>query len=141
MIKRRLEELGLERKDTAAQVTELYISQWLARKKAPPALGRTGIYEKAARVLRLPSGGLSNLAELRRKEELRTKVAGPPRPLCKERRELILRKCNPARQKELCRIFEKGPFGELERLVTQKLLFVAQGVAREELRNEEWCVS
>ena len=36
------------------------------------------------------------------------------------------------------RIFEKQPFGELERLVTQKLLDVAQGVAREELQSEEW---
>jgi len=36
------------------------------------------------------------------------------------------------------RIIEKQPFGELERLVTQKLLDVAQGVAREELKNEDW---
>jgi hypothetical protein len=35
-------------------------------------------------------------------------------------------------------IFAKQPFGELERLVTQTLLDVAQAVAREELRNEEW---
>ncbi len=39
---------------------------------------------------------------------------------------------------EVRRIFEKEPFGELERLVTQKLLDVAQGVAKEELRNEAW---
>jgi hypothetical protein len=78
------------------------------------------------------------LADLQRKEELRKKVAEPPRPLFKECRELILRKCDPARQKELRRIFEKEPFGELERLVTQKLLDVAQGVAKEELRSEEW---
>ena len=51
---------------------------------------------------------------------------------------MILRKCDTAKQKELSRIFEKEPFGELERLVTQKLLDVAQGVAREELRSEEW---
>jgi hypothetical protein len=51
---------------------------------------------------------------------------------------LILRKCDPARQKELRRIFEKEPFGELERLVTQKMLDVAQGVARQQLRSEEW---
>jgi len=30
----------------AVQVTESYISQLLARKKAPPAPGRTDIYEK-----------------------------------------------------------------------------------------------
>jgi len=140
LIRRRLEELGLEQKDlaVAAQVTESYISQLLTRKKAPPAPGRTDIYEKIARILRIPSGDLSSLAELQRKEELRKKVAGAPRPLFQECRELILRKCDTARQQELCRIFEKEPFGALERLVTQKLLDVAQGVAREELRSEEW---
>ena len=51
---------------------------------------------------------------------------------------MILRKCDSARQKEVRRIFEKEPFGELERLVTQKLLDVVQGVAREELQSEEW---
>lgn len=140
LIKHRLKELGLEQKDlaAAAEVTESYISQLLARKKAPPAPGRTGIYEKIGRSLRLPSGELSNLADLQRKEELRKRAAEPPRPLFKEYRELILRKCGPARQNEVRRIFEKEPFGELERLVTQKLLDVAQGVAKEELRSEEW---
>jgi transcriptional regulator with XRE-family HTH domain len=139
LIRHRLKELGLEQKDlaAAAQVTESYISQLLAHKKAPPAPGRTDIYEKIGRALRLPSGELSNLADLQRKEELRKKAEEPPRPLFKECRELILRKCDSARQKELRRIFEKEPFGELERLVTQKLLDVAQGVAREELRSEE----
>ena len=140
LIKHRLKELGLDQKDlaVAAQVTESYISQLLAGKKAPPAPGRTDIYEKIGRVLRLPSGELSNLADLQRKEELRKKAAEPPRPLFQECRELILRKCDSSRQRELRRIFEKEPFGELERLVTQKLLNVAQGVAKEELRSEEW---
>lgn len=35
-------------------------------------------------------------------------------------------------------IFEKQPFGEIERLVTQKLLDVVKGIAKEELENEEW---
>jgi transcriptional regulator with XRE-family HTH domain len=140
LIKHRLKELGLEQKDlaVAAEVTESYISQLLAGKKAPPAPGRTDIYEKIGRVLRLPSGELSNLADLQRKEELRKRAAETPRPLFQECRELILRKCDSAKQKELRRIFEKEPFGELERLVTQKLLDVAQGVAKEELRSEEW---
>ena len=140
LIRHRLEELGLEQKDlaAAAQVTESYISQLLARKKAPPAPGRTDIYEKMGRALKLPTGELSNLAGLQRTEELRKKVAEPPRPLFKECRDLILRKCASARQKEVRRIFETQPFGELERLVTQKLLDVAQGVAREELANEGW---
>jgi len=65
-------------------------------------------------------------------------VAEPPRPLFKECRQLILRKCEPDRQRDIRRIFEKEPFGELERLVTQKLLDVAQTVAKEELSSEDW---
>jgi transcriptional regulator with XRE-family HTH domain len=129
LIRHRLKELGLEQKDlaAAAEVTESYISQLLARKKAPPAPGRTDIYEKIGKFLKLASGELSNLAELQRNQELRKRVAEPPGPLFKECRELILRKCNSGTRSELQRIFEKEPFGELERLVTQKLLDVAQG--------------
>jgi hypothetical protein len=88
--------------------------------------------------LRFPAGELSRLADVQRQEELKKRVAEPPRPLFKECRELVLRKCEPERQKEVRRIFEKEPFGELERLVTQTLLDVAQGVARDELRSEDW---
>ena len=140
LIRHRLKDLGLEQKDlaAAAQVTESYISQLLARKRVPPSPGRTDIYEKIGRALELPSGELSKLADLQRAEELRKRVTERPRPLFKECRELILRKCDSARQNEVRRIFEKEPFGELERLVTQKLLDVAQGVAKEELQSEEW---
>jgi transcriptional regulator with XRE-family HTH domain len=140
LIRHRLHELGLDQKDlaAAAQVTESYISQLLARKKAPPAPARTDIYEKIGKALKLRPSELSNLADQQRKEELRKKVADPPRPLFKECRALILRKCNPARQREVRRIFEKEPFGEFERLVTQKLLDVAKGVARVESQREEW---
>ena len=49
LIKRRLEELGLEQKDlaSAAEVTESHVSQLLARKKLPPAPDRTDIYAKS----------------------------------------------------------------------------------------------
>jgi transcriptional regulator with XRE-family HTH domain len=140
LIRHRLKELGLEQKDlaAAAQVTESYVSQLLARKKAPPAPGRTDIYEKMGGFLRLPSGELSKLADLQRQEELKKRVTEPPRPLFKECRELIVRKCEPGRQREIRRIFEKEPFGELERLIAQKLLDVAQRVAKEELESEDW---
>lgn len=140
LIRHRLSELGLDQKDlaAAAQVTESYISQLLARKKAPPAPGRTDIYEKIGQFLKLPSGELSRLAAVQRQQEVKKKVAEPPGPLFKECRDLILRKCEPDSQTEMRRIFEKEPFGELERLVTQKLLDVAQGLAKEELRSEEW---
>ncbi len=42
------------------------------------------------------------------------------------------------KQKQIRAIFEKQPFGELERLVTQKLLDVVKRVAKEELESENW---
>jgi transcriptional regulator with XRE-family HTH domain len=139
-IKQRLEKLGLEQRDLAAatEVTESYISQLLTRKKLPPAPGRTDIYDKMGKFLKLPSGKLAKLAEHQRKEELKRNLGDPPKPLFKEVRELILRKCAPAKEKQIRIIFEKQPFGELERLVTQKLLEVIKKVAKEELNSENW---
>jgi len=140
VIKHRLEELGLEQRDlaSAAEVTESYISQLLTRKKVPPAPNRTDIYEKIAEFLKLPNGELAKLADLQRREELRRKLADPPTALFKEVRELVLRKCKPDKQNQIRAIFEKQPFGELERLVTQKLLDVVKRVAKEELESENW---
>lgn len=140
LIRQRLQKLGLEQKDlaVAAEVTESYISQLLTRKKAPPAPGRTDIYQKLGKVLQLPSEELAKLATLQRQEGLRNKAADPTRPLFKDCRELVLRKCNQERSSEIQHIFEKEPFGELERLVTQTLLEVAQRTARAELESEYW---
>jgi transcriptional regulator with XRE-family HTH domain len=140
LIKHRLEELGLDQRDLAAatEVTESYVSQLLTRKKTPPAPNRTDIYEKMGRFLKLPHGELVKLAVQERQEELKRKLIDPPAPLFKEVRELVLRKCKPAKQKQLRAIFEKQPFGELERLVTQKLLDVVKRVAREELESNSW---
>ncbi len=140
VIKHRLKELRIGQRDlaVAAQVTESYISQLLGGKKAPPAPGRTDIYERIGEFLRLPSGELSKLADLQRKEALKKKLADPPSPLFQGLRELMLRKCAPDKQEQVRAIFEKEPFGELERLVTQRLLDVAKRVAKEELESENW---
>jgi transcriptional regulator with XRE-family HTH domain len=148
VIRHRLRELGLDQKDlaAAAQVTESYISQLLARKKAPPAPDRTDLYDKMGRFLRLPSGELSKLAELQRQEDLKKRAIEPPRPLFSECRALILRKCEPTTEPEIRTIFEKEHFGALERFITQKLLDVAKQklldvakrVAHEELESEDW---
>ncbi len=140
VIRERLARLGLEQKDlaVAAEVTESYISQLLTRKKLPPAPDRTDIYEKMGEFLKLSSGKLAKLAELQRRAELKKGFEDPPTPLLQEVRELVLRKCTPEKQQEIRGIFEKQPFGELERLVTQKLLDVLKRVAREELKNEKW---
>lgn len=140
LIRQRLAELGLEQKDLAgaAQVTESYISQLLTRKKMPPAPDRTDLYDKMSRLLKLPPGKLSKLADLQRKDEFKKSLSDPPAPLFKEVRELILQKCPPTREGQIRTIFEKEPFGELERLVTQKLLDVVKRVAKEELESENW---
>lgn len=140
LIRQRLEELGLEQRDlaAAAKVTESYISQLLTRKKPPPAPGRTDIYEKMGKLLKLPAGKLSELADSQRKQELKRSLGDPPTPLFKQARGLILNKCRPEKQEEVRAIFEKQPFGELERLVTRKLLDVVKGVAKEELESENW---
>ena len=142
VIKQRLEELGFEQRDlaTAAEVTESYISQLLTGKKLPPEPSRTDIYDKIGKFLKLPSGKLSRLADHQRKEELKRNL-DPPKPLFKEVRELILRKCPPDKENQIRMIFEKQPFGELERLVTQKLLDVVKRVAKDELANETWLYS
>ena len=139
VIKQRLRELGFEQRDlaTAAEVTESYISQLLTGKKLPPDPRRTDIYDKIGKFLKLPSSKLSRLADHQRKEELRRNL-GPPKPLFKEVRELILRKCASDKEDQIRVIFEKQPFGELERLVTQKLLDVVKRVAKDELANETW---
>jgi len=140
VIKTRLEELGLEQKDlaAAAEVTESYVSQLLTRKKLPPAPERTDIYEKMGHFLKLSNGELTTLARAQRLDVLRRDYEDPQGALLKESRELILRKCVPARQQQIRMIFERQPFGELERLITQKLLNVITQVARAELDNEAW---
>lgn len=140
VIRQRLEELGLEQRDLAraAQVTESYISQLMTQKKLPPAPERTDMYDKMGKLLKLPSGELAKLAHLQRREQLKKKLGDPPSPLFQDVRELILGKCDPDKQTAIRAIFEKQPFGELERFVTQKLLDVVKGLAKQELENEPW---
>ena len=140
VVKQRLEELRLEQRDlaAAAEVTESYISQLLTRKKLPPASDRTDLYGKMEQFLKLPNGELATLADHQRREELKRNLGEPPKPLLKDLRELILRKCSPGKREEIGAIFEKEPFGELERLVTQKLLEVVKRIAKEELASESW---
>jgi transcriptional regulator with XRE-family HTH domain len=140
LIRHRLKELGTEQRDLAAavQVTESYISQLLTGKKAPPAPGRTDIYDKMEAFLRLPAGKLATLADVQRAEAMKRKLGDPPAPLFKEVRELILGKCEPGKAQAIRAMFEKEPFGALERLVTQKLLDVVKRVVKKELVDEDW---
>jgi len=140
IIRNRLKHLELGQRDLAraANVTESYISQLLTQKKLPPAPNRTDMYDKIGRVLKLPQGQLAKLADQQRREHLKKRLGDQPSPLLRDVRELILRKCHPNKHRQIRAIFEKQPFGELERFVTQKLLSVVKGVARQELDNHAW---
>ena len=140
LIRQRLKDLGIEQRGlaAAAQVTESYISQLLTGKKVPPAPERTDIYEKMETFLRFPAGKLAVLADVQRKQALKSRLADPPAPLFGEVRELILCKCASGNEKAIRAMFEREAFGALERLVTQKLLDVVQRVAKEELDDETW---
>ena len=139
VIKERLEQLGLEQKDlaAAAEVTESYISQLLTRKKSPPrpieqtSTRKWASFSSCRAVIweagRAPAQG-----------RVKARFRRPPAPLFQEVREVVLRKCTPAKQQQMRAIFEKQPLGELERLVTQTLLDVIKRVARDELKSEEW---
>jgi transcriptional regulator with XRE-family HTH domain len=140
LIRHRLKDLGTDQGDLAAatQVTESYISQLLTGKKTPPAPDRTDIYDRMESFLRVPAGTLATLADLQRTEALKRRLADPPTPLFHEVRELILRKCEPGKEQPIRAMFEKEPFGALERLITQKLLDVVKRVTKEELDDENW---
>jgi transcriptional regulator with XRE-family HTH domain len=140
LVRQKLNELRLEQRDlaAAADVTESYISQLLSRRKMPPSPERTDIYDKIGRFLKLPAGELAGLADHQRKQEFKKKIEAPLVPLFREVRELLLQKCKREKRSQLRAIFEKEPFGELERLITQKLLDVVKALAREELERENW---
>ncbi|MDH4097271.1 MAG: helix-turn-helix domain-containing protein [Nitrospira sp.] len=140
LVRNRLKELGLGQRDLAraAHVTESYISQLLTQKKLPPAPNRTDMYDRIGQALKLPKGQLAKLADQQRREHLRKRLGDQPSPLLHDVRELVLRKCHPGKARQIRVIFEKQPFGELERFVTQKLLGVVKSVARQELANPTW---
>jgi transcriptional regulator with XRE-family HTH domain len=140
LLRHRLKALGTEQRDlaAAAQVTESYISQLLTGKKRPPAPERTDIYDRMETFLKLPAGELARLAELERREAVKRILAEPPTPLLTSVRELMLRKCVPAKQTSIRAIFEREPYGALEHLVIHKLLDVVKKAAREELGDERW---
>ena len=95
----------LERNAKAAHCpTESFISQLLTRKKARLRPARTDSYDRMGDFLRIPAEKLSRLADIQRKQELKKRVAGPPRPLFQESRDFVLRKCSVERQTEVRRV-------------------------------------
>jgi transcriptional regulator with XRE-family HTH domain len=142
-VRQRLEELALGQRDLAfaADVTESYISQLLSRKKLPPLPNRTDIYDKLSRLLRVPRDELARLAALQHHHALDRTWRAEPEPLFGPMRELVLRKCRPATQAAMRAIFEKEPFGNVERLITRTLIESIREEARDHARDEKWLQS
>ena len=140
LVKSRLATLGYGQKDLAraVEVTDSYISQLLTRRKAPPHRERTDIYPKMEAFLQLAPGELERLVEIERTEETRRRLGHAPKPLFRDFRDLVLRKCLPARRNAVRDVFEAQPFGTLERLVAQTLFRVVQRAARQEPADETW---
>ena len=140
VIRKRLEELGLDQRDlaNALEVTESYISQLLRRKKLPPLPNRTDLYDKMSRVLGLPREELARLVALEHHQALDEKWQEVPAARFGPMRELVLRKCRPARQRQMRATFEKQSFGELEQLITRTLIEVVRREARAHARDETW---
>jgi transcriptional regulator with XRE-family HTH domain len=140
LVRSRLATVGCAQKDLAqaAQVADSYISQLLTRKRPPPAPDRTDIYPKMEAFLRLEPGALARLAGIERTEALEHRLGQTPEPLFHGFRDLILGKCVAQMRDEVRAVFERHPFGTLERLITQTLLDVVQRIARQELDSENW---
>jgi hypothetical protein len=140
LVRSRLATLGCAQKDLAqaTQVADSYVSQLLTRKRPPPAPDRTDIYPKMEAFLRLEPGALGRLAGIERTEELKHRLGQSPEPLFQGFRDLILGKCVAQKRDEVRVVFERHPFGTVERLITQKLLDVVQRTARQELDSENW---
>ena len=139
-IRQRLEELELGQRDlaNACEVTESYISQLLSGRKSPPLPNRTDIYDKMSRFLDLPREELARLAALQHHEALDRAWKETPPARFGPMRDLILRKCRPARQARMRVIFNHEPFGEMERLITRTLIQAVQADARQHARDETW---
>lgn len=140
LVRSRLATIGRAQKDLAqaAEVADSYISQLLTRKRSPPAPDRTDIYPKMEAFLGLEPGALGRLASVERAEDLKHRLGQTPEPLFHGVRDLILGKCVAGKRNEVRAVFERHPFGTLERLITRKLLDVVQRIARQELDSENW---
>jgi hypothetical protein len=118
-------------------VTDSFISQLLSGRKLPPASDRTDIYGRMETFLKVPAGTLAALADLQRTEAARRRLDAPPVPLFKDVRALVVARCRPGTRPAVRAAFEKEAFGDLERLVTRKLLELVKRVVSEELKDEQ----
>lgn len=133
LVRRRLRELRRTPRELAeaVRVPEAYIADLLAGRRRPPAPGRTDVYERMTKFLRLHRNDLSICARAEREDEPRGFRRRDPRV-----RGLLLELCESARARVLHRRLGQKGGAALERLIAQRLLEVAQGFVRRQLDDE-----
>jgi len=135
LVRRRLKELKRTPRELAeaVQVSEDYVADLLAGRRAPPAPGRTDVYDRMTKFLRLHRNDLPTCAKVER-ESMGTKQKRPDPKV----RALLLALCEPVKAKKLDRRFTKRDqeTSTLDRLIAQRLLEVAQGFVRRQLDDE-----
>ena len=134
LMRRRLKELQRTPRELAeaVQVPETYIADLLAGRRRPPAPGRTDVYDRMTKFLRLHRNDLPTCARAEREED----TGGHRRPDVKVR-DLLLELCDPAKARVVNRrLAGKKDSVALEILIAQRLLEVAQGFVRRQLDDE-----
>ena len=134
LMRRRLKDLQRTPRELAeaVQVPEAYIADLLAGRRRPPAPGRTDVYDRMTKFLRLHRNDLPTCARVEREGH----DGGQRRPDLKVR-GLLLELCEPAKARVVSRRLA-GKKGNvvLEILIAQRLLEVAQGFVRRQLDDE-----
>src|SRR5690348_15333950 len=135
LVRRRLKELKRTPRELAeaVQVSEEYVADLLAGRRSPPAPGRTDLYDRMTKFLRLHRNDLPTCAKVER-EAIGTKRTRPDPKV----RALLLALCEPTMAKKLDRRFAKRDqeTASLDRLIAQRFLEVAQGFVRRQLDDE-----
>lgn len=127
LLQHRLTELNRSPAELAAavQLPEPYIQDLLSGRRQPPLPGRTDVYDRMTRFLRLARNQLANCATAERASTATGELRGPRAPVAR----LLLALCEPATALELERRRERHGNAELADF-TQRLLDIAQGAVR-----------
>lgn len=133
LMRRRLRELKRSPRELAeaAQVSEAYIADLLAGRRPPPAPGRTDVYERMTKFLRLHRSDLPSCARAERDGHDASRRRLAPRV-----RRALLELCEPVRVRALARRLAPRGGAVLERVIAGRLLEVAQGFVRRQLDGE-----
>src|SRR5947209_20126814 len=123
LMRRRLRELKRTPRELAAavQFSETYIADLLAGRRRPPAPGRTDVYDRMTKFLRLHRNDLPTCARAERES-----LGSRRRRLHPTVRRALLDVCQPVKARALARPVanDRGP--ALELLIPSRLLEVAQ---------------